>query len=246
VSTGTDPGPGTAATDHGAGYGDATTALHGGSDHGGDHGGGDDGDNAFAMTRPIPRVPADPSGAAPGPADGRRAPRGTFLIAVALGVGVSVGLGAYSRFHEATGAALNLVGFSSGLAAKAWIASLAFVFVVVQLVSALRMYGKLGRGGARSAFVHRWSGRLAVLVTVPVAVHCLYALGFQDFDTRVLVHSVAGCFFYGAFAAKMVLVSRDGAPRWALPLFGGLVFTVLTTVWLTSSVWFFGTSGLTF
>jgi len=193
-------------------------------------------------TQPIPLVPR-PMGEG-GPE--RAAPRGTLLIAVALGVGVSVGLGAYSRFHEASGTALNLAGFSSGLAAKAWLASLAFVFVLVQLVSALRMYGRLGQGGATSAALHRWSGRAAVLVTVPVAVHCLYALGFQDFDTRVLVHSAAGCFFYGAFAAKMVLVSRDGAPKWALPVFGGLVFTVLTAVWTTSSVWFFSTSGLVF
>ncbi|WP_308258122.1 DUF6529 family protein [Pseudonocardia lacus] len=216
---------------------DATTAL--GAGHAQPGAWTDDPD---AATQPIPLVPR-PMGEA-GPA--RPAPRGTLLIALALGIGVSVGLGAYSRFHEATGTALNLAGFSSGLAAKAWLASLAFVFALVQLVSALRMYGKLGSGGAVAAALHRWSGRLAVLVTVPVAVHCLYALGFQDFDTRVLVHSAAGCFFYGAFAAKMVLVSRDGAPKWALPVFGGLVFTVLTAIWTTSSVWFFGTSGLVF
>jgi hypothetical protein len=197
--------------------------------------------NATADTEPIPLVPPAPGG--PAAAGG---PRGTLLIAAVLGIGVSVGLGVYSRVHEPTAAALNLAGFSSGLAAKSWLASLAFVLAVVQLVSALRMYGRLGRGGARAGLVHRWSGRLAVLVTVPVAVHCLYALGFQDFDTRVLVHSAAGCFFYGAFAAKMVLVSRDGAPKWALPVAGGLVFSVLTALWLTSSVWFFGTSGLTF
>jgi len=202
------------------------------------------GDDPAAVTQPLPLVPR-PLGEVSEPA-ARPAPRGTLLIALALGIGVSVGLGAYSRLHEAGGTALNLAGFSSGLAAKAWLASLAFVLVVVQLVSALRMYGRLGQGGATAATVHRWSGRLAVLVTVPVAVHCLYALGFQDFDTRVLVHSAAGCFFYGAFAAKMVLVSRDGAPKWALPVFGGLVFTVLTAVWTTSSVWFFSTSGLVF
>jgi hypothetical protein len=209
-----------------AGTGEATTALFGAH-----------GANATADTEPIPLVPLLP------PA-GRRAPRGTLLIAVALGTGVSVGLGAYSRLHEPTAAALNLAGFSSGLAAKSWLASLALVLAVVQLVSALRMYGRLGRGGPRTAPVHRWSGRLAVLVTVPVAVHCLYALGFQDFDTRVLVHSAAGCFFYGAFATKMVLVSRDGAPKWALPVLGGLVFTVLTAIWATSSAWFFATSGV--
>ena len=59
---------------------------------------------------------------------------------------------------------------------------------------------------------HVWSGRLAVLTSVPVAVHCLYALGFQATDTRVLFHSLFGCFFYGAFAAKMLLLTRRGLP----------------------------------
>jgi hypothetical protein len=179
---------------------------------------------------------------------GRRAPKGTLLVAVVLGVGLSVGLGVYGKVHTPSNVAINLAGFSSGLAAKAWLASLAFVLALVQLVTALRMYGKLGRTatGAGVGFVHRWSGRLAVLVSVPVAVHCLYALGFQGYSTRVLVHSLLGCFFYGAFAAKMLLLSRDGAPKWALPLLGGLVFTVLTAIWLTSSLWFFGTSGVRF
>jgi hypothetical protein len=196
---------------------------------------------ATAITEPIAIVP--PPGTPPPP--GRRT-RGTLLIAVALLIAVSVGLGAYGRLHEGTGTALNLAGFSSGLYAKSWLASLAIVFALVQLITALRMYGKLGRRatGAWASRVHRWSGRLAVLVTVPVAVHCLYALGFQDSTPRVLAHSALGCFFYGAFAAKMVLVSRDGAPRWALPVFGGLVFTVLTAVWFTSAAWFFGTSGI--
>ena len=58
---------------------------------------------------------------------------------------------------------------------------------------------------------HVWSGRLAVLVSVPVAVHCLYALGFQSYDNRVLFHSLFGCFFYGAFVTKMVLLTRPRA-----------------------------------
>ena len=179
---------------------------------------------------------------------GRRAPKGTLLIAVVLGVGISVGLGAYGKFHQPTNVAINLAGFSSGLAVKAWLASAAVSLALVQLVTALRMYGKLGRSatGAVAGFVHRWSGRAAVLISAPVAVQCLYALGFQGYSTRVLVHSLLGCFFYGAFAAKMLLLSRDGAPKWALPVFGGLVLAALTGIWLTSSLWFFGTSGITF
>jgi hypothetical protein len=108
------------------------------------------------------------------------------------------------------------------------------------------MYGRLG---ARAPWwiggLHRWSGRVAVLLTVPVAVHCLYALGLRADEPRVLVHSLLGCFFYGAFAAKM-LVLRARTPDWTLPVLGGAVFTGLTALWLTASVWFFTTSGLTF
>ena len=61
----------------------------------------------------------------------------------------------------------------------------------------------------------------------------------------MLVHSLFGCFFYGAFAAKM-LVLRARTPNWTLPVLGGAVFAALTALWLTASVWFFATSGLTF
>jgi hypothetical protein len=192
--------------------------------------------------------------AAPAPADpgvpdrGVRPPRlAGLLIAVAAGTLVSVGLGVYGRAHEPAFFAFNVAGFSSGTAAKAWLATIAFLLALVQLVSAMVMYGRI-RVAAPSWIggLHRWSGRVAVLVTVPVAVHCLYALGFQGGEPRVLVHSLAGCLFYGAFVAKMLVLTRPDAPRWALPAVGGAVFTLLTALWFTSSVWFFGTSGLSF
>ena len=168
-------------------------------------------------------------------------------LVIAFGVGslFAVALGVYGSTHEPTFFALNLAGFSSGVAAKAWLATGAFVLAVVQLVSALIMYGRIPvRAPSWIGGLHRWSGRAAVLLTVPVAVHCLYALGFQAGEPRVLVHSLFGCFFYGAFAAKM-LVLRADTPKWTLPLLGGAVFTALTSLWLTASVWFFTTSGLT-
>ena len=39
----------------------------------------------------------------------------------------------------------------------------------------------------------------------------------------------------------MLLVRSRGLPGWALPLGGGIVFTSLVGVWLTSSFWFFTT-----
>jgi hypothetical protein len=116
---------------------------------------------------------------------------------------------------------------------------------VLQLMSALAMWGRLGSfSPSWAGTVHRWSGRTAFLLTVPVAVHCLYALGFGSYDARVLAHSLLGCFFFGAFAAKMLILPRKGLPRWVLPVAGGLVFTALIGLWLTSSVWYFTTVGV--
>lgn len=60
--------------------------------------------------------------------------------------------------------------------------------------------------------LHRWSGRLAVIVTVTVAVHCLYALGFDGYSPRVLAHSLLGCFCYGVFVTTMLVLTRPGLP----------------------------------
>jgi hypothetical protein len=170
-----------------------------------------------------------------------------LLVPLGAGSVVAVVLGVYGSLHTPTGVAVNVAGFSSPMAVKAWLATVVVVLAIVQLLSALAMYGKLGRTApAWVAPVHRWSGRLAFLVSIPVALHCLYALGFQSFDTRVLLHSLLGCFFYGAFVAKMLLLRKDGAPGWSLPLLGGLVFTALVGLWLSASLWFFTQSGLTF
>src|SRR5215469_2904290 len=75
-------------------------------------------------------------------------------------------------------------------------------------------------------------------------VHCIYALGFQTYSTRVLIHSALGCFFYGAFVAKMLsLTWRESMPRWAVPILGGTVFLGLIGVWLTSFLWLFTSQG---
>jgi uncharacterized protein DUF6529 len=186
----------------------------------------------------------------PGWEESDEEPPGNFRrVLIALGVGslVAVGLGVYGSVHKPTGEALNLAGFSDGLHAKAWLATAAFALVIVQLLSALAMWGRLPGtqgGGVVAAKLHRWSGRLAVLISLPVAAHCLYALGFQSFDTRVVLHSLLGCFFYGIFICKMIVLARDDQKPWVLPVIGGLVFTGLTGLWLTSALWLFSDSGL--
>ena len=117
--------------------------------------------------------------------------------------------------------------FSSTIAAKAWFATAAVVLALVQVTTAARMWGRLGflrMHGPAVATVHRWSGRLAFLFTLPVFFHCVTILGFETPDARVAVHSVAGTFVYGVFAAKMLIVrdrslpglgaARGGADAW--------------------------------
>jgi Family of unknown function (DUF6529) len=170
------------------------------------------------------------------------------LTAVALGAVVAVGLGVFGKVHEPQFFSVSVAGFSSGTAVKAWLATLAVVLGLFQLVSAFAMYRLIpgGRAPAWMGTAHVWSGRLAVLASVPVAVHCLYALGFQETDNRVMFHSLFGCFFYGAFVTKMILLTRKGLRGWVIPIAGGLLFFGLVYVWLTSALWFFQTSGITF
>ena len=132
--------------------------------------------------------------------------------------------------------------FSSSIAAKAWLASAAVVLALVQITTAARIYGRLSfmpdRGSA-IALVHRWSGRLAFLFTLPVFFHCVTILGFQTPDTRVAVHSVAGTFVYGVFAAKVLIVRDRSLPGWVLPAAGLTLASTLVLLWATSSLWYF-------
>jgi Family of unknown function (DUF6529) len=133
--------------------------------------------------------------------------------------------------------------FSSTIAAKAWLATAAGVFAIVQVSTGARIFGKLQHvipiGRPYINRIHRWSGRLAILCTLPVAFHCIFILGFQTTDARVLAHSIVGSFVYGVIAVKLFFVHDRAHPRWTLPLIGGTLFTVLATLWSTSSLWYF-------
>ena len=133
--------------------------------------------------------------------------------------------------------------FSSTIAMKAWFATAAVALVVVQVSTATRMWGHL-EGVIRLPFavvkqIHRWSGRLAFLCTLPVFFHCVFILGFQTPNARVAAHSVAGSFVYGVFAAKILILRGRRYPGWVLPVVGGAVAVLLVTLWFTSAYWYF-------
>ena len=150
--------------------------------------------------------------------------------------------------HDPTHHALFTLFFTNTIRMKAWLATVVVVLAIMQVLTALRLYGKVNIPREAPAWlgdVHRLSGTLAFVVSLPVAYHCLWSLGFQSDlgDGRTFIHSLLGCLFYGAFAAKVTVVRSKNLPDWALPAIGGTVFVILVGLWLTSSLWFFRNVG---
>ncbi|HUG64896.1 MAG TPA: DUF6529 family protein [Gaiellaceae bacterium] len=139
---------------------------------------------------------------------------------------------------------LVTIVFSSTIAAKAWFATAAVLLAIFQVATAARIYGTLAflpERGPTIARLHRWSGRIAFLCTLPVFFHCVTILGFETPDARVAIHSLVGSFFYGVFAAKVLIVRDESLPRWALPSAGLTLASTLVALWVTSSLWYFTT-----
>lgn len=132
--------------------------------------------------------------------------------------------------------------FSSTIAAKAWFATAAVALAVVQVTTAARIYGRLDflpAQGPAIATIHRWSGRLAFVCTLPVFFHCVTILGWQTPSTRVAAHSVLGTLVYGVFVAKVLVVRDRALPGWALPVAGLTLASTLGLLWATSALWYF-------
>jgi len=104
------------------------------------------------------------------------------------------------------------------------------------------MYRKLPLAGSPPRPVrraHRITGFALFVLSLPVAVHCLIAYGVQMTSARVAVHSLAGCFFYGAFTAKVLLVRTRRLPGWVLPAVGGALAVTVAVLWYSSALWFY-------
>ena len=136
--------------------------------------------------------------------------------------------------------------FSDTLHMKAWLVTAVSLLSVGQLLTASRIY-ELLRFPPKGRFyhlVHRWSGRAAILLTLPAAYDCVFLLGFETGDARVYIHSLLGSCFYGAVVAKVFVVRSSSFGAWALPLAGGVLFCIILGLWLTSALWFFRTVGI--
>ncbi|MFG2291755.1 DUF6529 family protein [Streptomyces sp. NPDC048603] len=164
-----------------------------------------------------------------------------LAFAAAAAVFVAVFLFGRANTPDYTAALFGRTG-TDAVRLKAQLATGCLGLAVLQLLLALWMYRRLP--GVRRVpgpvpVTHRIVGVVLFALTVPIAVQCVQAYGVQLTGSRAAVHSIAGCFFYGAFAAKVLLVQSRRLPGWALPLAGGALVVVLVVVWYTSALWYF-------
>ena len=160
-----------------------------------------------------------------------------------LAAGVAAALYVAGRVHAVDPAA-SLFGrqYLAAVVLKALLASVLLGLAALQVLLALWMYRKLPLAGSPPHPVrraHRITGFALFAISLPVAAHCLIAYGVQMTSVRVAVHSLAGCFFYGAFTAKVLLVRTRRLPGCVLPAVGGTLAVTVAVLWYSSALWFY-------
>lgn len=181
--------------------------------------------------------------AQPAPKPGVRSPRWLLVPLVGFAI-VALTVGLFARYHDHAKGTYFQLFFSDPIHMKAWLATAAVFLALCQLMTAAWIFRKLP--WPRPKWVppfHRWTGRFALIATLPIAYHCIFRLGFQTYSARVLAHSLAGTAVYGAFAAKISIVRLHRFPWWVLPAAGGFLFAALIGVWYSSALWLFHALG---
>ncbi|HLY31138.1 MAG TPA: DUF6529 family protein [Ktedonobacterales bacterium] len=191
----------------------------------------------------------------PTPASQNRQPGKRSILWLLLPLGafavISLGVGWLIRYFPTTQHPFPpensiVPGFSDTIHLKVWLATAALGLACLQLITASRIYDllPLPPKGRIYNIIHRWSGRVALLLTLPVAFYCLLIVSDTQLDMRVMEHATLGTLIYGAVAAKITLVRVNRFPGWALPVMGALLFSIILGLWLTSSYWFFSLYGV--
>ena len=162
-----------------------------------------------------------------------------LAVPLAAGAATALALGVYAAAHEPTGRDFVLTGFTSASGWKSALASVTMFLFVMQVSLGLRITGRVGPHQAPPSWttdLHRLLGTVAFGVSIPVVFHCIWTLGYQSGDSRLVVHSLFGCIAYGFYVAKVLAVRRGDLAPWAVPVTGSLLGITMLVAWWTSAL----------
>jgi hypothetical protein len=112
-----------------------------------------------------------------------------------------------------------------------------FTLAGLQVLLAARFYDKTSfppLSGGAAARLHRWSGRVALVLAVAVAYSCVAGPAGPTSPTRVLLHSIFGIAAFVVLTVKFLLLRVIKAGDKALPIAGVSLFLVFAAIWATS------------
>ena len=134
---------------------------------------------------------------------------------LAAGAAASVALGAYSVAHEPTGRDFVLYGFDSSAEWKNALTLVVAVLLVAQAAIGFKLAGLFGLRPAGRPWLSELRSLIATVavgLSLPVAFHCVWVLGFGSDSPLVALHSILGCIAYGCVVAALWPDGRKPAP----------------------------------
>ena len=88
--------------------------------------------------------------------------------------------------------------------------------------------------------VHRWGGRIAILLAAAIAYFCITDIGAPHDPLRVAVHAICGSLAFSLLAVKFALIRwRPSLAYDTAPWIGRIVAVCFVLIWLTSGFAYF-------
>ena len=163
-------------------------------------------------------------------------------IAVLAAISIAIYVVGRSITPDYSGTALFGQTATDTLPLKSTLATVVLGLAGFQLLSATWIYGRLPRAGSRPGWLpplHRLAGVTAILVSLPIAYHCMRAYGIADLRRT----------YRRAFDRRLLRLWRlrgqgddralEALPGWTLPLAGGALVTTVAVLWYTSALWYY-------
>ena len=87
--------------------------------------------------------------------------------------------------------------------------------------------------------VHRWGGRIVIVLAAVIAYFCMTDIGAPHAPLRVAVHAIAGSIAFALLAIKFALIRwRPSLAYDTAPWIGRIVAIAFVAIWVTSGLYY--------